>query len=125
MAGGKGTRFWPLSRSQRPKQLLKLLSRTSLIGETANRAVPISGRRRTLVVTVAEQLDAMREELPTIARENFLAEPEGKNTAPCIGLGAIQVASRDLAARLGTHTGGPRRADLVEFRVHLKRRGEM
>jgi len=98
MAGGKGTRFWPLSRSQRPKQLLKLLSRTSLIGETANRAVPISGRRRTLVVTVAEQLNAMREELPTIARENFLAEPEGKNTAPCIGLAAIEVAARDTDA---------------------------
>ena len=95
MAGGKGTRFWPLSRSQRPKQLLKLLSPKSLIAETASRAIPISGRRRTLVVTVTEQLNAMRKELPGLARENFLAEPQGKNTAPCIGLAAIEVAARD------------------------------
>ena len=98
MAGGKGTRFWPLSRSQRPKQLLKLLSPKSLIGETASRTIPISGRRRTLVVTVVEQLNAMRKELPTLARENFLAEPQGKNTAPCIGLAAIEVAARDADA---------------------------
>ena len=95
MAGGKGTRFWPLSRSRRPKQLLKLLSSKSLIGETASRTIPVSGRRRTLVVTVDEQLNAIRNELPTLPRENFLAEPEGKNTAPCIGLAAIEVAARN------------------------------
>ena len=95
MAGGKGTRFWPLSRSQRPKQLLKLLSPRSLIGETAARALPIGGRHRTLVVTVAEQLDAIRKELPGLPRKNFLAEPQGKNTAPCIGLAATEVAVRN------------------------------
>lgn len=95
IAGGKGTRFWPLSRSQRPKQLLKILSRRSLIDETAQRVASLSGKERTLVVTVAEQVDALKKELPALARNNFLAEPVGKNTAPCIGLAALEVLRRD------------------------------
>jgi mannose-1-phosphate guanylyltransferase len=98
IAGGKGTRFWPLSRSQRPKQLLKILSPKSLIRETAERIVPLSGRDRTIVVTVADQLNALRRELPGLPRRNFLAEPRGKNTAPCIGLAALEVAARDPGA---------------------------
>jgi mannose-1-phosphate guanylyltransferase len=61
IAGGKGTRFWPLSRAQRPKQLLKILSRRSLIDETAERVLSLGGRDKTLVVTVAEQVQAMRK----------------------------------------------------------------
>ena len=95
IAGGKGTRFWPLSRSLRPKQLLKILSRRSLISETADRVLSISGRKQTLVVTVAEQLNALRKELHNLPRKNFLAEPQGNNTAPCIGLAALEVAARD------------------------------
>jgi mannose-1-phosphate guanylyltransferase len=95
IAGGKGTRFWPLSRSQRPKQLLKILSAKSLIRETAERVLPLSGRNRTIIVTVADQLSALRRELPTFRRRNFLAEPRGNNTAPCIGLAALEVAARD------------------------------
>jgi mannose-1-phosphate guanylyltransferase len=95
IAGGKGTRFWPLSRSQRPKQLLKILSPKSLIRETADRIMPLSGCNQTLVVTVAEQLNALRRELRWLARKNFLAEPQGKNTAPCIGLAALEVVGRD------------------------------
>ena len=72
IAGGKGTRFWPLSRSQRPKQLLKILSPKTLIRETADRIMPLSGRNQTLVVTVAEQLSALRKELRGMARKNFL-----------------------------------------------------
>jgi mannose-1-phosphate guanylyltransferase len=98
IAGGKGTRFWPLSRSQQPKQLLKLLSSKSLIRETADRVVPLSGRNQTMVVTVAEQLNALRKELPRLPQKNFLAEPEGKNTAPCIGLAALEVVRRDPGA---------------------------
>ena len=93
IAGGKGTRFWPLSRAQRPKQLLKILSRKSLIGETAERVYALSGRAQTLVVTIAEQLDALRRELQRLPKSNFLAEPQGKNTAPCIGLAALEVVA--------------------------------
>ena len=95
IAGGKGTRFWPLSRAQRPKQLLKILSRKSLIDETAQRVLGLGGRAQTLVVTVAEQVDAMRQELRALPRANFIAEPQGKNTAPCIGLAALEILRRD------------------------------
>jgi mannose-1-phosphate guanylyltransferase len=95
IAGGKGTRFWPLSRAQRPKQLLKILSRKSLIDETAERVYGLSGCARTLVVTVAEQVGALKAELPALPANNFIAEPLGKNTAPCIGLAALEVIRRD------------------------------
>jgi mannose-1-phosphate guanylyltransferase len=98
IAGGKGTRFWPLSRSQRPKQLLKIFSSNSLIAETADRVDTLGGRARTLVVTVDEQVDALRKELRALPRSNFIAEPLGKNTAPCIGLAALEVTARDPAA---------------------------
>jgi mannose-1-phosphate guanylyltransferase len=95
LAGGKGTRFWPLSRSRRPKQLLSILSPKSLVRETAERMFPLSGPGRTLVVTVSEQLIDLGRELRALPRANFIAEPEGKNTAPCIGLAALEVAARD------------------------------
>ncbi|MGH7854611.1 MAG: mannose-1-phosphate guanylyltransferase [Candidatus Binatia bacterium] len=95
IAGGKGTRFWPLSRARRPKQLLKIISRKSLIEETAERVYPLSGREQTIVVTIADQVNALRRELRALPKNNFLAEPEGKNTAPCIGLAALEVLRRN------------------------------
>jgi mannose-1-phosphate guanylyltransferase len=95
IAGGKGTRFWPLSRAQRPKQLLKIISQKSLIEETAERVYPLSGRDQTLVVTIAEQVHALRRELSDLPKNNFIAEPQGKNTAPCLGLAALEVVRRD------------------------------
>ena len=98
IAGGKGTRFWPLSRSQKPKQLLRIFSAKSLIKETADRVESLGGRAQTLVITVAEQVDALVKELRALPRRNFIVEPQGKNTAPCIGLAALEVAARDPAA---------------------------
>jgi mannose-1-phosphate guanylyltransferase len=100
IAGGKGTRFWPLSRAQRPKQLLKIISQKSLIQETAERVYPLSSPDQTLVVTVANQVDALRRELKDLAKTNFLAEPQGKNTAPCIGLAALEVMRRNPEAAM-------------------------
>lgn len=94
IAGGKGTRFWPLSRARRPKQLLKILSGKSLIEETVERVAPLSGRNGTLIVTVADQLAELRKELRRLPTKSFLAEPEGKNTAPCIGLAALEATRR-------------------------------
>ena len=98
IAGGKGTRFWPLSRSQRPKQLLRILGPKTLIDQTADRVRVLGGRAHTLVVTVSEQVAALRRELRVLPRNNFIAEPLGKNTAPCIGLAALEVTARDPAA---------------------------
>jgi mannose-1-phosphate guanylyltransferase len=119
LAGGKGTRFWPLSRSQRPKQLLKILSRRSLIRETADRVLPLSGRSRTLVVTVAEQMTGLRKELRILPRKNFLAEPRGNNTAPCIGLAALEVSTQNPAALMIILPADHWIADVKSFRRTL------
>ncbi len=95
IAGGRGTRFWPLSRAQRPKQLLKLFSQKSMIRETADRILPLFAPERLLVVTVADHYRALRKELPMLPKGNFVVEPEGKNTAPCIGLAAIELSRRN------------------------------
>ena len=95
MAGGKGTRFWPLSRPRRPKQLLRLFSEKSLLRETVDRLLPEFGPSRTLVVCVKEHARAVMKELPFLPKANFLVEPEGKNTAPCIGLAAADLMTRD------------------------------
>ncbi len=95
IAGGKGTRFWPLSRPHHPKQLLKILSHRSLIRETVDRVLPLFGPKSTLVVTVAEHHRAVRKELPILPETNFIVEPQGNNTAPCIGLAALELARRD------------------------------
>ena len=120
IAGGKGTRFWPLSRAHRPKQILKLLSRNSLIRETAERVYPLAGRKQTLVVTIADQLSLLRRELPGVPRNNFIAEPQGKNTAPCIGLAALEVMRRDSEAVMIVLPADHWVADIAAFRKTLK-----
>ncbi|HEU4342778.1 MAG TPA: sugar phosphate nucleotidyltransferase [Candidatus Binatia bacterium] len=120
IAGGRGTRFWPLSRAQRPKQLLKIFSRKSLIRETADRIMPLSGRNQTLVVTVAEQLNAVRKELASLPRENFLSEPYGNNTAPCIGLAALEIVTHDPDAVMIVLPADHWVADSAAFRATLK-----
>ena len=120
IAGGKGTRFWPLSRSTRPKQLLKILGRRSLISETVTRVLPISGPKQTLVVTVVEQLRALRKELRNLPRTNFIAEPQGKNTAPCIGLAALDIATRDAGAVMVVLPADHWVADINGFRNGIR-----
>lgn len=120
IAGGKGTRFWPLSRAGRPKQLLKILSRKSLIEETAERVYAVGGRKQTLVVTIADQVAALRRELRALPKNNFLAEPEGKNTAPCIGLAALEVMRRDPEAAMIILPADHWVGDVAAFRRTLK-----
>ncbi|MGE5218406.1 MAG: mannose-1-phosphate guanylyltransferase [Chloroflexota bacterium] len=120
IAGGKGTRFWPLSRARRPKQLLKILSHKSLLQETAERVYPLSGRKQTLVITVADQIAALRRELRALPKTNFLAEPVGKNTAPCIGLAALEVIRQNPDAIMIVLPADHWIADGVAFRRTLK-----
>ncbi|HEY7217655.1 MAG TPA: sugar phosphate nucleotidyltransferase [Candidatus Binatia bacterium] len=120
IAGGKGTRFWPLSRARRPKQLLKILSRKSLIEETAERVYALHGRKQTLVVTIADQVTALRRELKHLSKNNFLAEPVGKNTAPCIGLAALEIIRRDPEAVMIVLPADHWVADVAAFRRILK-----
>ena len=95
MAGGGGTRFWPWSREKQPKQMLPILSSRSMIQETVERILPLVPPERVLIVTSRRQLEKIRKEVPGIPKVNFLAEPVGRNTAPCLCLGALQIRKLD------------------------------
>ena len=96
MAGGRGTRFWPMSRRAMPKQCLSVVGDKSLIRQTVDRVGGIVPHERILVVTASEMEDAVRRELPDLPEDNILVEPMGRNTAPCIGWGAVEVGRRSV-----------------------------
>lgn len=95
MAGGSGTRFWPRSRRNRPKQLLRLFGDATMIQDTVARISDLVPPERTLIITGGDQADAIRAQLPQIPAENVVAEPCPRDTAPCVGLAASIVAARD------------------------------
>jgi mannose-1-phosphate guanylyltransferase len=96
LAGGKGERFWPLSRKRRPKQFLSLDgSGKSLLQATAERLLPLAdGSGGLWVVTSAMLADGVAQQLPQLPQENILAEPEGRDTAPAVAWTAIETARR-------------------------------
>lgn len=98
MAGGGGTRFWPWSRERRPKQLLPILSGRSMIWETVERIRPLIAPERILVVTSRSQVEEIHREIPKVPRANLIAEPVGRNTAPCLCLAALYIERRDPGA---------------------------
>jgi mannose-1-phosphate guanylyltransferase len=95
MAGGSGTRFWPLSRRRRPKQLLKLLSPKTLLEETVDRLHGLLPPERIFVYTNNLLKSACARSLRTIPRSQIIAEPAARNTAPTIGLAAHEILRRD------------------------------
>jgi len=95
MAGGSGTRFWPKSRRNRPKQLLTLHGDATMLQQTVDRVAPLIGPERVLVVTGADQAAAVAGQLPDVPPENIVAEPCPRDTAPCVGLAAAIIAKRD------------------------------
>ncbi len=92
MAGGRGTRFWPLSRASRPKQLLPLAGERSLLRATCERVAPLVGFERILVVTSGDLAEPVAAQLPELPRERIICEPVGRNTAPCAVLGLALAA---------------------------------
>lgn len=97
MAGGGGTRFWPKSRQARPKQFLPVVGDDPLITRTVERLADGCDPERILIITNRLQLEGTRERIDALPQENLIAEPEGRNTAPCVGLAAVlaQVRSGD------------------------------
>lgn len=95
MAGGSGTRFWPASRRDRPKQFLTLFGDRSLIQLAWERSRAIAEPSQCWVVTGASHADLVREQLPDLPPENLLIEPCPRNTAPCIGLAAVRLRQSD------------------------------
>jgi mannose-1-phosphate guanylyltransferase len=95
MAGGSGTRFWPQSRQKLPKQLLKLAGDRTMIQQTLDRCRSWVDPSRVWVVTNELQATATAEQLPELPGDNILVEPCARNTAPCVGLAAIEILHRD------------------------------
>jgi len=89
MAGGVGTRFWPLSTKSKPKQFLNILGNRSMIQQTVDRILPLIEYKDIYIVTNCEQVKLVKEHLPQIPEKNIIAEPLGRNTAACIGLSAV------------------------------------
>ncbi len=102
MAGGKGERFWPLSTDRFPKPFLKLFNGKSLIQHTVERAMRMVPVERICVVLGEKHLKTARKQLRELPDENFIVEPEGKNTAPCIGYSAQILLERNKEALMVT-----------------------
>jgi len=98
MAGGSGTRFWPLSRQLFPKQLLKIIGEETLIQQTMRRVVNAVPPERVMISTNPAQAESIRVQLgewKDALKDNFVLEPEGRNTAPAIALVALELVRRD------------------------------
>lgn len=94
MAGGAGTRFWPVSTQARPKQFLTLVGDTSLLQESYARVRPLTGPERTLVFTHADYVEQVRQQLPELPAENVIGEPSRRDTAAVNALAALMVQKR-------------------------------
>lgn len=120
MAGGRGTRFWPLSRKDRPKQFLALASAGSLLRDTFERLAPLVGSERILVVTSGDLAPLTRAELPELDPAHVVAEPIGRNTAPCAVLGLGMAARIDPQAPVALLPADHHIPDPDIFRAQLQ-----
>ena len=91
MAGGVGTRFWPLSRKQKPKQFLPIISDKTMIEETALRLLPLISPAQIHTIADRSQTKTIQKLVPQIPVDNFLIEPQGKNTAPSLMLATATI----------------------------------
>jgi mannose-1-phosphate guanylyltransferase len=89
LAGGRGTRFWPLSRKRRAKQLLALDGKQTMIQQTVSRLLPLTGAERFWVITNEDSRREIARQIPRLNKQQIVAEPAGRNTAPAIGLAAF------------------------------------
>jgi mannose-1-phosphate guanylyltransferase len=95
MAGGIGSRFWPWSRAAMPKQLLALASDKSMLADTVERIRSIVPRENIFIVTGSKMRRGVAKAIPWLSARGILCEPTGRNTAPCVGWAALEVAARD------------------------------
>jgi len=101
LAGGRGTRFWPVSRKKRAKQLLALDGKQTMIQQTVTRLLPLAPAKKVWIITNGDLRPAIIQQLPKLPKEQILAEPIGRNTAPAIGLAAFLLARKDPDAIVG------------------------
>lgn len=120
MAGGSGTRFWPESRTHRPKQLLPITGGLPMLTETVNRMDPLVPVERIWVVTNAQQVDGVLKACPELKRENVLVEPCARNTAPAVGLAASVIHHQDPEAVMAVLPADHAIRPVEEFQRSLK-----
>ena len=125
LAGGRGTRFWPLSRRKRAKQMLALDGDRTMIQQTVDRLLPLADAQRFWIVTNGDLRDGIGRQLPKLAKKQIIAEPVGRNTAPAIGLAAFILQRSDPDAVIGLFPSDHVVANEKEFQRIIKRAVEI
>jgi mannose-1-phosphate guanylyltransferase len=121
LAGGRGTRFWPLSRKRRAKQLLALDGKQTMIQQTVARLAPLAPASRFWIITNDDLRPAVLRQLPKLPAKQIIAEPAGRNTAPAIGLAAFLLQRHDPEAVLGLFPSDHVIAQSARYRETLAR----
>ena len=121
LAGGRGTRFWPLSRKRRAKQLLALDGKQTMIQQTVRRLAPMASPSRFWIITNDDLRPAILRQLPKLPAKQIIAEPAARNTAPAIGLAAFLLLRRDPEAVLGLFPSDHVIAEPAQYRATLSR----
>jgi mannose-1-phosphate guanylyltransferase len=121
LAGGRGTRFWPLSRKKRAKQLLALDGKKSMIQQTVERLLPLASPKQFWVITNEDLRPAIAKQLSRLPKNQLVAEPVPRNTAPAIGLAAFLLLRQDPTAILGLFPADHVIGDEERFREMLRR----
>ncbi len=99
MAGGVGTRFWPMSTTKHPKQFLDIFGvGQTLLQQTYNRLLKVCSNENIYIVTSTSYKNLVTEQLPAVLKDNILCEPARKNTAPCIAYASYKIHKRDSKA---------------------------
>src|SRR5947209_1102148 len=125
VAGGRGTRFWPMSRARRAKQLLPLNSSRPMIVETYERLKPLAPQQNFWVITNGDLQKPIAKLLRKIDRKQILAEPVGRNTAPAIGLAAFILERENPGAVVGMFPADHVITDEKDFRRNIEQSVEV
>jgi mannose-1-phosphate guanylyltransferase len=121
LAGGRGTRFWPLSRKKRAKQLLALDGKQTMIQQTVARLLPLASPKQFWIITNDDLRPAILKQLPRLPKPQVLAEPLGRNTAPAIGLAAFLLLRENPEAVIGMFPSDHVIADEKTYRATIER----
>ena len=120
MAGGIGERFWPLSRTMRPKQLLAITGDRRMLRETIARHAGLSSPEDVFIITTKEQSDLIVREISELPEGNVIPEPCGRNTAPCVALGAALLYAKDPESVMVVVSSDHHIPDSVAYRATIE-----
>jgi mannose-1-phosphate guanylyltransferase len=125
LAGGRGTRFWPLSRKRRAKQLLALDGKQTMIQQTVSRLLSLAPANRFWIITNEDSQREIARQIPRLSEKQIIAEPIGRNTAPAIGLAAFILLQSDPGAVIGMFPSDHVIADEKRYRQVLQKGAEI